>query len=131
MDVTDETKKLIKRMLAKDYYRRMSWIELFGYLDSEEKSAVPQSLKVVHSFQPEPVNPLPQLKTNVSYSYEEKKIEEENPVEECLSSFNEEKKKLSLQKNDRNHKFYSHQYMNIIERTPNRKNSENRTTISL
>ena len=29
--VSDKTKKLIKKMLTKDYFRRISWVELFSY----------------------------------------------------------------------------------------------------
>ena len=30
-EVLEKTKKLIKKMLTKDYFRRMSWVELFSY----------------------------------------------------------------------------------------------------
>ena len=29
--VSEKTKKLIKKMLTKDYFRRISWVELFSY----------------------------------------------------------------------------------------------------
>jgi hypothetical protein len=67
----------------------------------------------------------------VSHSYEEKKNEDKKQVEESITSFDEKKKKTPVQKYDRNRKFYSHNYMNIIERNTTRENSENGTTVSL
>jgi serine/threonine-protein kinase ULK/ATG1 len=29
--VSEKTQNLIKKLLTKDYFRRISWIELFGY----------------------------------------------------------------------------------------------------
>ena len=34
--VSEKTQGLLKKLLVKDYYRRVSWIELFGWFEDEE-----------------------------------------------------------------------------------------------
>jgi len=34
--VSEKTQKLLRKLLTKDYFRRISWIELFGYKIDEK-----------------------------------------------------------------------------------------------
>lgn len=34
--VSEKTQSLIRKMMTKDYFRRISWVELFGYKINEE-----------------------------------------------------------------------------------------------
>ncbi len=35
-EISERTRTLIKKMLTKDYFRRIGWVELFGYRIDEE-----------------------------------------------------------------------------------------------
>ena len=98
-NVSLSTQKLIKRMLTKDYYRRISWIELFGYLSQEERYLSSKAPQVTHSLPPESLSSFLSPNTETSFSFSAKKPEEEKQVGESVTSFDDEKKRCPLVKN--------------------------------
>lgn len=91
---------LIKKLLTKDYFRRISWIELFGYKIDDEGNYIDQD-----SLNKSPYN-------NSNKSYSTIKDESDGKGGEKSNDFN--KKPASLPKEPNKMKFYSEKYMNAM-----------------
>ena len=91
--VSQKSQKLLKKLLTKDYFRRISWIELFGYRIDEEGNYIENDSATKSPFS----------NTNKSFGAIKDESEEKDTEK---NSFTANKKPSSLPK-DPKFKFYS------------------------